>query len=61
MQKNTIEAGTGGAGGGGPATLDGIRRAYAEKKARTLGNALQETSVAKFELDHLPSQREASV
>lgn len=61
MQENAVDVDSGSGGGGGPAALDSIRRAYAEKKARTLSNALQETSVAKFELDHLPAQREASV
>lgn len=40
--------------------LEQARRSYAEGKARHLSSQLQETSVAIFELDHLPERRQVS-
>lgn len=37
--------------------LEEARRGYAASKARDLSSKLQEVSVAKFEVDHLPEPR----
>lgn len=39
------------------ASLEQARRDYAALKARSLESQLQETSVAKFEVEHLSDQR----
>ena len=40
--------------------MEQIKRDYAADKERTLSSQMQELSVAKFEVDHLPDQREVS-
>ncbi|CAN0335969.1 unnamed protein product [Laminaria digitata] len=42
-------------------SLEEARRGYALSKATALSSQLQETSVAKFEVDHLPERREVYV
>lgn len=39
-------------------SLEEGRRGYASSKVAALSSQLQETSVAKFEVDHLPERRE---
>eukprot|EP00904_Undaria_pinnatifida_P004378 jgi/Undpi1/13941/HiC_scaffold_9.g03592.m1 len=41
--------------------LEEARRGYALSKVTSLRSQLQETSVAKFEVDHLPERREVYV
>lgn len=38
--------------------LEQARRDYAAEKERVISSQMQELSVAKFEIDHLPDQRE---
>lgn len=40
--------------------LEQARRDYAAEKERVISSQMQELSVAKFEIDHLPDQREVS-
>lgn len=42
-------------------SLEEARRGYALSKATVLSSQLQETSVAKFEVDHLPERREVGL
>lgn len=42
-------------------SLEEGRRGYALSKVAALSSQLQETSVAKFEVDHLPERREVGL
>lgn len=59
-EEGSSSSDSGDADDGGRLAVENARKTYAVDMARKLSSILQETSVAKFELDHLPAQRQAS-